>query len=114
MKQWPMGLLLLVLTGCSQTPLLEPLQATEPIIEDVSISCVMQLSQSDTQALHSYVHAFKACKEPIVEKDLVLRYVRALIAIGHYQELINGTAFHENVDAGLAQGWTLWANEVLE
>ncbi|PMO44224.1 hypothetical protein BCT11_07670 [Vibrio sp. 10N.222.52.B12] len=113
MKPWSIGLFLLVLTGCAQSPQPQP-QEQEPVLySETALSCVTQLSQVEVQA-HTYVRAFQACNEPIVDEVLIRRYVHALIASGQYQTLLSGSAFPESVDAKLAQYWTNWAREVLQ
>ena len=113
MKSWSIGLFLLVLTGCAQSPQSQQ-QEQEPVLHnETALSCVTQLSQVEVQA-HTYVRAFQACNEPIADEVLIRRYVHALIASGQYQTLLSGSAFSESVDAQLAQYWTNWAREVLQ
>ncbi len=114
MKPWSIGLLLLVLAGCVQSPQPQP-QEQEPVShnEPAPSSCVTQLSQQEVQA-NTYVRAFQACEESITDEILIRRYVHALIASGQYQTLLSGSAFSESVDAKLAQYWTNWAREVLQ
>jgi hypothetical protein len=113
MKPWSIGLFLLVLTGCAQSPQPQPKEQEPALHSETALSCVTQLSQVEVQA-HTYVRAFQACNEPIVDEVLIRRYVHALIASGQYQTLLSGSAFPESVDAKLAQYWTNWAREVLQ
>ncbi|TNZ87999.1 hypothetical protein CGK40_22935 [Vibrio parahaemolyticus] len=113
MKPWSIGLCLLALAGCAQSPQPQPQEQETVSHNDVAPSCVAQLSQWEAQA-NTYVRAFQACEEPIADEALVRRYAHALIASGQYQALLSGAAFSESVDATLAQYWTDWAKEVLQ
>ncbi|HGZ7315115.1 TPA: hypothetical protein ACOL2D_004548 [Vibrio parahaemolyticus] len=113
MKPWSIGLFLLVLAGCAQSPQPQPQEQEPALHNEIAPSCVTQLSLMEARA-HTYVRAFQACDEPIADEMLIRRYVHALIASGQYQTLLNGSAFSESVDAELAQYWTNWAREVLQ
>ncbi len=113
MKPWLIGLFLLVLTGCAQSPQPQPQEQESVSHNEAAPSCVAQLSQLKAQA-NTYVRAFQTCEEPITDEVLIRRYVHALIASGQYQVLLGGSAFSEYVDVELAQYWTNWAREVLQ
>ncbi len=113
MKPWSIGLFLLVLVGCAQSPQPQPQEQEPALHNEIAPSCVTQLSQMKVQA-NAYVRAFQACDEPIADEVLIRRYVHALIASGQYQVLLSGSAFSDSVDATLAQYWTSWAREVLQ
>lgn len=113
MKPWSIGVFLLALTGCAQSPQPQPQEQELVSHNEAAPSCVTQLSQREGQ-INTYVRAFQTCEEPITDEALVRRYVYALIASGQYQVLLNGSAFSEYVDVELAQYWTNWAKEVFQ